>query len=64
MEGTPCFRDIPPEFLSTICRCGTSVFHVSAPPTSLDGCDFFNSVVVRLYSTRFLTVLSDDCSIF
>ena len=48
VEGAPCFHDIPPEFLSTICRCGTSVFHVSAPPTSLDGCGFFNSVVVRL----------------
>ena len=28
--------------------CGTSLFIVSAPPTSLDGCGFFNSVVVRL----------------
>ena len=27
---------------------GTSPFCVSAPPTSLDGCGFFNSIVVRL----------------
>ena len=46
--GTPCSRDITPEFLSTTCGCGTSMFHVSAPSTSLDGCGFFNLVVVRL----------------
>ena len=28
--------------------CGTSPFPVCAPPTSLHGCSFFNSVVVRL----------------
>ena len=27
---------------------GTSPFHVSTCPTSLDGCRFFNSIVVRL----------------
>ena len=40
--------DIPPEFLSTTGGCGTFLFWVSTPPTSLDRCDFFNSVVVRL----------------
>ena len=25
-----------------------SLFHICAPPTSLDGCDFFDSIVVRL----------------
>ena len=29
-------------------REGTSPFHVSTPPTSLDGCVFFNSVAVAL----------------
>ena len=38
----------PSEFLSTTHGCGTSPFHVYAPPTSLDGCGFFNSIVVRL----------------
>ena len=28
--------------------CGTSLFRICAPPMSLDGCGFFNSVVVRL----------------
>ena len=46
--GTPCSQDIPPDFLSTTCECGTSLFHFSTPPTSLAGCDFFNYVVVRL----------------
>ena len=44
--GTPCSLDILPKFLST-CWCGTSPFHVCTPPTSLDGCGFFNSLVVR-----------------
>ena len=39
------------------------VFHISVPPTSLDGCGFFIAVVVRLHSTLFLTVLSGGCSI-
>ena len=46
--GTPQSWDIPPEFLSTIRGWGTSLFCVCAPPTSLDGCGFFNSVVVTL----------------
>ena len=45
---TPCSQDIPPEFLSTTCGCGTSSFHISAVPTSLDGCGFFKSIGVRL----------------
>ena len=47
-SGTLFSWVIPPEFLSTTCGCGTSPFQVSSPPTSLDGCGFFNSVVVRL----------------
>ena len=46
--GTPYSRDLPPKFLSTTHGCGTSPFCVSALLTSLDGCGFFNSVVVRL----------------
>ena len=45
---TPCSWDIPAEFLSTIHGCGTSPFHICTPPTSLDRCGFFKSVVVRL----------------
>ena len=44
----PCSQDIPPEHLSATRGCGTSLFHISTPPTSLDGCGFFNSVIVRL----------------
>ena len=43
---TPCSCDILPEF--TACGCGTSPFCVSALPTCLDGCGFFNSIVARL----------------
>ena len=46
--GTPRPRDIPPKFLSTTCGCGTSLFHISTPYTSLDGCGFFNFVFVGL----------------
>ena len=46
--GTPCSFDILPEFTSTTHGCGSSLFHICAPPTSLDGCGSFNSVVVRL----------------
>ena len=46
--GTPRSWDIPPKFLSTTCGCETSPSHVCTPPTSLDGCGFFNSIVVRL----------------
>ena len=28
--------------------CGASPFHVCTPPTCLDGCGFYNSIVVRL----------------
>ena len=44
----PCSWDIPSNILSTTPGCRTGLFHVSAPCTSLDGCGFFNSVVVRL----------------
>ena len=44
--GTPRTRDIPPEFSLTTCECGTSLFHISTSPTVLDGCGFFNPVVV------------------
>ena len=46
--GTPWSSDILPKFSSTTCECGTSLFHISVPPNSLDGCGFFNSIVVRL----------------
>ncbi|KAF6094767.1 hypothetical protein HJG60_011865 [Phyllostomus discolor] len=46
--GTPHSQYIPPKFLSTTHGLGTSPFHVSTPPTSLDGCGLFNSTVVRL----------------
>ena len=45
---TPLSSGIPPEFLSTTHGLGTSPMHVSDPPTNLDGCGFFNSVIVRL----------------
>ena len=35
--GTPPSQEIPPKFLSTTHGHGTSLFHISAPPTSLDG---------------------------
>ena len=44
--------------------CGASPFRVRTPPTSLDGCGFFNSIVVRFHWTWFLMFLSDGCSIF
>ena len=44
----PCSQDTLPEFSSTTRGRGISLFHVCTPPTSLDGCDYFNSVVVRL----------------
>ena len=47
-SGTPHSSDITAEFLFTTCGCGASPFYICAPPTSLDGCGFFNSVVVRL----------------
>ena len=36
----------------------------TCPPTSLDGCGIFNSVVVRLHSAWFLMVLSEGGSVF
>ena len=47
-SGTPCSWNIPPKFLSTTHEWGTSPFCIFSPPTSLDGCGFFSSVVVRL----------------
>ena len=49
-SGFTCSQANPPKFLSTTPGCGTSPFHLCAPPTSLDGCDSFNSLVVRLPS--------------
>ena len=46
--GTPCSLDSPSVFSRTTHEWGTSLFCICAPPTSLDGCGFFNSVVVRL----------------
>ena len=46
--GTLHSWDIPPEFLSSICGCRTTPFCISVPPTSLDVCSLFNSIVVRL----------------
>ena len=40
----------PSQILSTTCGCGISPFHVCILPTSLDGCGFFNSIVIRLPS--------------
>ena len=45
-SGTP--PDIPPEFLSDTCGCGTCLCHICAPPTSLGGCGFFSLIVVIL----------------
>ena len=39
--ATPHSQNIPPEFLSITHGYATSLFHVSAFPTSLDGCVFF-----------------------
>ena len=47
-SGTLRSQDIPPECLSTTCGCRSSPFSICTPSTSLDGCGFFNSVVVRL----------------
>ena len=46
--GTPHSQDNPPEFLSTTHECEISPLCKSIPPISLDGCGFFNSVVVTL----------------
>ena len=47
-SDTPHSWQIPSEFLSTTCGCGTSLFHICISPTSLSVCGFFNSIVVRL----------------
>ena len=45
--GIPCSQDIPPEVLSTTHGWRTGLFHICTPPTSLDGCGFFSSILVR-----------------
>ena len=45
---TPHSQDILSEFLFTTCECGTSLFCICVPPTSLDECGLFNFIVVRL----------------
>ena len=40
----------PSQILSTTHGCGTGLSRICAPPTSLDECGFFNSVVVKLNS--------------
>ena len=54
-SGTPL--DIPPKFLSATRGCGSSPFCFRVSPTSLDGCGFFNSIVVRLPFSS----ISDSC---
>ena len=46
--GSPHSWDISSKFLSTMHGCGTCPICVCTPPTSLNGCGFFNSLVVRL----------------
>ena len=48
--GFPCSRGVPSHFYLPHMGVGPPVLHlcVSAPPTCLDECDFFNSIVVRL----------------
>ena len=45
-SGNPHSEITLPNFYP--CGCGASPFRVLGPPTSLRGCSFFNSVVVRL----------------
>ena len=45
--GIPPSQDIPSEFVSTAHGWAASPFCVCTPPTSLDGCAFFNSVAAR-----------------
>ena len=45
---TPCSRDIPPEFYPAHLCVGPAYCGSGPDSTSLDGCGFFNSVVVRL----------------
>ena len=46
--GTPHSWDTPPKFLPTTWGWETSQICMCTPPISLDGCGFFNSIVVRL----------------
>ena len=46
--GTPRSQGIAPKFPSTTRGYGTSPFHISPPPSILDGCGFFNTIVFRL----------------
>ena len=46
-SGNSHSRDILPELLFT-CEWKAIPFHVCTPPTTLDRCGFFNSIVVRL----------------
>ena len=46
--GSPHSQDIPPDLLAPTHGWETSWFCICTPPTSLNGCGFFNSVVVRL----------------
>ena len=46
--GVPCSQNVPPQFLPTTRVCGTSPFCFSVPPTIVNGCGFFNSIVVSL----------------
>ena len=62
--GTPHSWDSPAKIVSTTRGCEISLFHVSAPPASLDECGFFNSIDMDFHCTRFLIVLGDSCCIF
>ena len=46
--GTPCSQDNPPECLSTTHGVRDQPVRICTPPTSLDECGFFNSIVFRL----------------
>ena len=46
--GVPCSQNVPPQFLPATRVCGTSPFCFSVPPTIVNGCGFFNSIVVSL----------------
>ena len=43
--GSPHSWDTSLKFLSSTHWYGTNLFHLSTPPTSLDGCGFFNCIV-------------------
>ena len=61
--GTPSSQDISPEFVSPTCQCGTSQ---SASVPLLPVWMYVVSLILQLsefYSTQFLMVLIDGCSI-